>query len=142
MKKYIICDLDGTLFTAANGEPWYDRNFLIDKTIPEVKELLRRFSDHCLLFVTGRKEKYRGETCTRLYREGFDVLNNSGLELFMRRNMDNRHDAAVKEEIYQIKIKPHYEIAFVLDDLEECCQMWKRQGLFVFQVVQDESKNK
>lgn len=137
-KKYIICDLDGTLFTAANGEPWFDRNFLIDKVIPETKELLRRYSDHCILFVTGRKEKHRGNTVVRLHREGFDVLNNTGLELFMRRNMDPRPDAKIKEEIYQIKIKPHYEIAFVLDDLYEVCEMWKKQGLFVFQIVQEE----
>lgn len=138
MKKYIICDLDGTLLTAANGQPWHDRNFLIDKEVTQVRELLYRYWDHCILFVTGRKEKYRQQTIARLYQSGFDVENNSGLELFMRRNMDNRPDAVIKEEIYQIKIKPYYDIAFVLDDLEEVCQMWKKQGLFIFQIVQEE----
>lgn len=138
MKKYIICDIDGTLLTAAEGEPWFDRNFLIDKTIPQTRELLKRYSDHCLIFVTGRKEKYRGDTIARLWNDGFDVLNNKGIELFMRRNNDNRSDAKVKEEIYQIKIKPHYQIAFVLDDLQEVCEMWKKQGLFIFQIVQEE----
>lgn len=137
-RKYIICDLDGTLLTAAEGEPWYDRNFLIDKEIPEIKELLKRYSDHCILFVTGRKEKYRSDTILRLYRAGFDVVNNPGLELFMRGNHDDRPDEEVKQDIYNHKIKDKYEIEFVLDDLTDCCQMWKNEGLFCLQIWQEE----
>lgn len=137
-QKYIICDLDGTLFIKADGEPWLDRNFLIDKVIPETMELLKRYSDHCILFVTGRKEKYRYDTTVRLWQVGIDISGNDGLELFMRGNFDDRADEVVKEEIYQRNIVGKYEIAFVLDDLTECCQMWKNQNLFCLQIWQKE----
>lgn len=141
-KKYIICDLDGTLFLDSNGTKRRERDFLTDHVVPEVRELLQRYYDHCILFVTGRKEKYRQDTTDKLWSIGFDVEGNTGIELFMRRNKDERPDAIVKEEIYQIKIKPHYEIAFVLEDLAEVCEMWKTQGLFVFRIMQNEKGRK
>jgi FMN phosphatase YigB (HAD superfamily) len=135
--KWIICDLDGTLFTAATGEDWYDRNFLIDKTIPEVKNLLVRFKDHGIIFLTGRKEKYRGQTITRLLDENYDVLNNSRkYKLFMRKDNDNRQDWEIKIEVYFIKIKPHFDIAFVIEDRMSVCKMWNELDLFVFCVNQ------
>lgn len=135
-QKFIICDLDGTLFLDPSGQHRYERDFENDIVIPQTWDLLKRYPKHGMLFITGRKEKFHYPTDKALWKIGFDIEFNSSVKLFMRSNHDDRSDEIVKKEIYQKNIAGRYEIDFVLENRPRVVRMWRDLGLFVFEVNQ------
>jgi len=57
-------------------------------------------------------------------------------QLYMRATDDTRKDSIVKQEIYDKHIKDKYNVVFVFDDRPQVVQMWRDNGLFVFDVNQ------
>jgi len=112
-----------------------------------------------ILFFTGRPKRYREKTINWLNEADLDT----SYTLFMRpdylpgqdiyfdlhdpsqcniegcdcRNLktDNRPAHIVKKETYESQIKNKYDVLFVIDDSEECCQMYKNLGLTVLKVM-------
>ena len=87
-----------------------------------------RKKGHPIILVSGRPGNYREATEKWLDKHGFefDVL-------LMRRAGDKRPDTEVKKEIYDKCLKK-YEIECVFDDRPRIINMWKEQGLKVFDV--------
>lgn len=151
MKKYIVCDLDGTI--ALNTH----RQYLIDKTVPPdqkrnwdeftrrsmydspnkpVIELLRRFSqDRVIIIMTGRSEAAR--RTTEIWLDYFRV---PYTQLIMRKKDDHRHDIELKPELLEeIKDIVHFgEIDFFIDDRQTVVDRWRQMGFTVFQVAPGE----
>ena len=121
-------------------------------------------SEFNILFITGRKELCRESTVyfimdnitywkypDRLpidllekyeyndYEESgmYDLEPNPKLavaKLFMRGDTDHRDGEVLKKEIYENHIKGKYDIVAVYEDDPKICNMYKKEGLFVFQV--------
>lgn len=136
LPEAIICDLDGTLALFGDANP-YDRNFLEDVVNKPVLSIIQNFSDmHQIIFVSGRKSKFRKQTIQWL-REQLGWLTKDIDEfLFMpRADDDNRKDVIIKQEIYEARIKGKYNILFILDDRNQVVDFWRSQGLTCFQVA-------
>ena len=143
MISTIICDLDGTLCNdhhrRIHGVPqWeatqYDQYYSTmskDEPYGWCVELLVMYwrSGYNILFVTGRPERFRGETELWLEKHlPFGVK-----QLYMRPDGDYRCDTIIKEEIYRRHIEPNHRIELVLDDRDRVVKMWRSFGLTCLQ---------
>lgn len=134
-KKTIICDIDGTVALIGDRSPFEWQKVDLDKPINQVLDVLKSLQkamNYKLIFVSGRDEECREKTETWLQ----NVAQISFDALYMRKNKDYRGDYLVKEEIYQTILKEKYNIAFVIDDRPQVVKVWKKLGLFVFDVNQ------
>ena len=151
----VIFDIDVVLAEKSpdRGYRAYDKVDL-DKPVKETLRLLNYYAnklDHPeILFITGRKEYCRAMTIDWLvfqsnkndvtYTEDFDILGR-GLSsyhfdnLFMRGDTDHRKSEILKKEIYDNHIKDKYDVVAAFEDDPEVAQMYKKEGLFVFQVL-------
>ncbi len=126
----IIVDLDGTLALFENQSP-YDRLFLNDTPNEAVVNLVRIMALYARIIITsGRKEEYRDVTLAWLATHGIPFAT-----LLMRQaSQAETKDAWLKEGWYNNAIAPHYNVLFVLDDRDQCIDMWRRLGLTALQV--------
>jgi predicted kinase len=122
----IMVDLDGTLALFGNKNA-YDRDFENDKLNYAVAEIIKNKN---IILVSGRKEKFRNQTLQFL-----NFYNIKFLELFMRKDNDDRKDSIVKKEIYDNEIVGKYNILFVLDDRDQVVKLWRSLGLTCLQVA-------
>lgn len=142
----IICDIDGTiaLFDRNKKNP-YDRDFENDEVNNEVNLILRLYIDSLsdidllyesnkIIFVSGRSDKFRDVTEKWIKKNVY--INDSRMELHMRKEGDFRRDSIIKKEIYNEHIKGKYNVDFVLDDRNQTVNMWRREGLKCFQVAE------
>ena len=121
----IIADIDGTVALKGDRSPYDWSRVQEDRPHWPVIELVRSlFQKHCVVFVSGRKECCR-EITTQWLEQYFDF----GIDLYMRRDDDDRDDVIVKREIYEQHIKGRYNVQLVLDDREKVVRMWRQQGL-------------
>lgn len=149
----IICDLDGTASLFCINYPCscdnnhrspYDASTSHKDTLnPAVAFVLNslgpvsyceptddNYSTH-LFMVSGREERYRGQTLEFLRDNdiAFDAL-------YMRPSLDNRDDTIIKREIFEREIKGKYNIRFVLDDRNRVVDFWRSLGITCFQVAE------
>ena len=133
MKTVIMCDLDGTLclFDRKTKNPYY-RDFENDEVNTAILYILdRRDTNHNIVFVSGRSDKFRDVTEKWLRQNIWGKHN----KLFMRKDGDNRKDSIVKQEIYENEIKGKYNVLFVLDDRNQVVELWRSLGLVCLQVA-------
>ncbi len=145
--KEFISDWDA--FYAAMGD---------DKCNEWCHEILTNLPHYYLLFITNRPEKYWRETIYWLDRHDLPT-DEKYMKLFMRPDFlpcphnppneyilcpkciksyplpDHRPSPEVKREIYQREIKNKYEVLVVLEDDEQCAEMYKSLGLVVLRVM-------
>lgn len=107
---------------------------LRDSPVPDVVNMVRELQEdgRLVVFASGRPELYRVPTelwlCKHVQEPEW---------LFMRKNGDYREDSVVKREILQ-EIKdfwPAYEVTIAIDDRPQVIEMWKEEGLTVFEQV-------
>ncbi len=138
--RAVLVDIDGTVADMGKGQPGRRGPFDWDRVheddphepILELVRLLATF--YFVFFVSGRDEECRDATMAwliahRALEEGFEH------RLYMRPHKDNRPDELVKREIYEKKIAPHFDVAWVLDDRNKVVAMWRSLGLTVLQVA-------
>lgn len=126
-----IFDIDGTL-AKMNGRSPYDMT-KISTDIPNhnITMIARIISKSGLpiIIVSGREDSCRDET------EDWLINNNIPFnELFMRKTGDNRNDAIIKREIYDLELKDKYNILAVFDDRNRVVDMWRSLGITCLQV--------
>jgi hypothetical protein len=131
MKTAIIVDIDGTVATRTNRDP-YEYDKVIDdapkKDVIEVIVAMWR-AGHEVIFVSARDDSCFVDTRNwlRLYCPPHNLL-------LMRKTGDVRDDAIVKREIYESLIKPKYDVVAVFDDRNKVVDMWREIGLTCLQV--------
>lgn len=131
----VICDLDGTLALFGDKSP-YDRNYAEDDINGAVGFLLRELPKYItVIFVTGRKEKYREVTQKWIFTQSIVNKLQFSYKLLMRKTDDTRKDFVVKKELYDTEIKGKFNVIFVLDDRNQVVKMWREIGLTCFQVA-------
>ena len=133
-QKAIIVDIDGTI-SHKNGRDWYEYEKAINDTPDEavlsvVKSLHK--SGYKVIVVTCRSKECRKVTVAWLHQHLPEAE-----FLIMRDQADFRHDAQVKQEMYEKNIAPHYDVMCVFDDIDRVVSMWREIGLKCFQVQEE-----
>lgn len=142
--KYIMVDIDGTVadcehrvkYVQTKPSNWkaFNRAAEFDRPIAQVVDMVLRFrEDYMVVFCSGRSDDMRDMT------EKWIEQHMSGIgsyDLYMRKTGDYRGDDIVKAELYA-RIYEEYGNSkpyFVLDDRPRVINVWKKLGLFVFDV--------
>jgi hypothetical protein len=102
----------------------------IQSTIDILKILQKNYP---IIFCSGRPSRLSTETSLWLHKNG---LVTEDTRLFMRQDDDTREDYIVKQEIYDLYIKPYFEVKLVIDDRKQVVDMWRRNGLTCWQVAE------
>jgi hypothetical protein len=135
--KAVSIDLDGTL-SLPNGRNPYDGSRcdsdLLNFPVYEVAHGLF-LKGYSILFVSGREDRWIVQTVSFLSKHLTWYHENIMDSLYMRKSGDYRDDRIVKEEMYQDRIFPHYEVVLVLDDRGKVVKHIRGLGLTVFQVA-------
>ena len=131
MQKAVIVDIDGTVATRTNRDPYDYSKVLDDAPKPDVIEVVNCLwkAGHKIIFVSARDDSCYDDTFEwlRLHCPPF-------MKLFMRKTGDTRNDGVVKREIYEELIKPNFDVVCVLDDRQRVVDMWRSIGLTCLQV--------
>lgn len=159
--KAIIIDIDGTLANIDHRRHFVDpkKNFTINgdqngiypnnwkpdwKSFNEAMKadtpnewcirIIQNFkADFCIIFVTGREEKYREITdefiIWSLNPERGWVVFPWKSHLFMRPTKDYRPDVQIKRDIYEQHIKDNYDVLFAIDDRKVIVDLWRSLGI-------------
>ena len=138
-KKIVICDIDGTIANNDHrqhfleGKKDWDGFFSSlseDKPIFEIINKINNlnFKGHKITFLTGRPEKYRGETKKWLNRFfSFKYC------LIMRKDNDRRNKLNIKRELFDENFSKE-SIHMVFENDEQLIEMWKNLNLSVYEV--------
>lgn len=157
--KYIICDLDGTLFDVSHRLPLlkncrdekdYDKfhsMHIEDKINDKVMGLLGicygyyyKFSDYIkIIYITGRHEKFRKSTIKQLKKEGLNefepIPTQPKFKLYMKPSYEIYTPDFVKDTLKTIfGIYGKENCLFVLDDRPTTIKIYRDTGLLCLQV--------
>lgn len=139
-----VFDLDGTLadcdhrrhYIASKPKNWkaFFAGIKHDPVHPGVEKVFKALtaSGATVLLCSGRPESTRKDTEQWLV----DNCLWDYQELYMRPNNDSRPDDTVKEELLAKMRADGFKPTFVFDDRKKVCDMWIRNGLFLFDVSQ------
>ncbi len=130
--KAIIVDVDGTIALRRGRSPYdYEK---CDTDEPEDRVLQVVYDLHSagyeVLFVSGREKVGNCELKTSQWISNHYA---GTFRLFMRNEGDHRADKLVKEEIYHEYIEPNYDVVAVIDDRNQCVDLWRSLGLLALQ---------
>lgn len=131
LTKAIIVDIDGTIALRHNRSPFewdkvcqdQPRKFIIDL----IKSYWKSKLQCHIIFVSGRDSICRHET-TEWIQDNMGLMYQS-IELYMRKEGDQRKDTIVKEEIFWDNIADHYNVLSVFDDRPCVVEMWYDIGI-------------
>jgi|APGre2960657404_1045060.scaffolds.fasta_scaffold69859_2 predicted secreted acid phosphatase len=139
-QKAVIFDIDETVANKSKerGYREYDKVDL-DTPIKPTIEVLRHYFQvgYKIIFITSRRECCREKTVQWLYKYiGVEY------ELFMRQEKQSKKEKyaeseVVKLEIYNQYVKDFYDVEAVFEDRQCVIEMWREQGLYVFNCRQN-----
>lgn len=144
MSKVIIVDIDGTIADATHRlhyiktkpKDWkaFFRESINDPIYEDVHWLVNTLIDsgNKILFVTARPENEREQTVKWLHETA--GMENKYEKLYMRYPGDYRDDWVVKRDILSDIRNDGYDPFLALDDRDGVVSMWRSEGLFCFQV--------
>lgn len=131
----IIVDIDGTVALRGDRGPYDWHRVLEDepnRPVIQVVIALQLLGYHTI-FLSGRMEQCRADTALWLQRNGLveDHLNPMfcahSWDLLMRADSDIRPDELVKDQIFQEKIAPFFDVLCVFDDRNKVVKMWREK---------------
>lgn len=132
LPRAIIVDIDGTVAKMDGRKP-YDWHLVgTDKPNEPIVNIVKTFSEtHAIIFMSGRDGSCWTETWDWI-KEHFPDM---AFSLFMRRAGDNRKDSIIKRELFDGHVRDQFYVDFVLDDRNQCIDLWRRDlGLVCLQV--------
>lgn len=141
-KKWVLCDLDGTIadishrlpFVKQEPKDWKTFFSLIpnDKVRLDVKARLDAYREegYEIIFISARPETHKELTIEWLQNNGLSF----GWTLIMRRKDDHRVDSEVKQSMLETYFPDKTLIHAVIDDRPSVIRMWQANGLDVVDV--------
>lgn len=133
----IIVDLDGTLCLLGDRNPYDAEKCHLDTLDPVVDDIATMYWEqgYHVIFLSGRKEKYRKQTEEWLRAHGWaDIRRVHGP--FMRATEDGRPDFIVKAELFDKHVRGKFNVKFALDDRNQVVDMWRGMGIKCLQVAE------
>lgn len=147
----VIFDIDGTLADCSHRahhlqeEPknWeaFFAGCVNDDPIRPVVDLAKNFFDFKqVVFITGRSAEHRPQTVAWLSAQLGRPSYMIEARLYMRSSGDRRQDSEVKLELLEQMLEdlclPASSVWGIFEDRLSCCEMWVKEGFFVFDVSQ------
>lgn len=137
LEECIIIDIDGTLAHISVpdvGSPRnpYDASLSGSDTVDDAVSNVAAMAyghGYKIILLTGRHSGHLQVTKDWLEENGISYD-----EIYCREEGDKRPDEEVKQELYERNIAGKYNVKYVIDDRPKVCRMWRRLGLFTFQV--------
>jgi hypothetical protein len=135
--KAWIVDIDGTVALKGERGPFdwgrVGEDEPNEPIIALVRALMRDGWE--VRYVTGRMGQCRDETLAWLRKH---VMSSTlPTDLYMREDDDYRRDEILKREIYETRIRGHFDVAGVIDDRAKVVRMWRDElGLTCLQVAE------
>lgn len=144
----IIFDLDGTLcdvqhrrrYVMTEPKNWdaFNAACVLDKPLPHVLAIFNLIKNHHhaqIVFCSGRSGEFEKET--REWISFFLDMKHEDIILFIRHQDDRRSDNIVKKEFLDhMRIELGWNILFAFDDRNQVVDMWRENGVPVFQVAE------
>lgn len=131
----VLVDIDGTVAKMQNryAYDWHRVGEDIPKTdVIRLVKTLKNAGDE-IIFFSGRDEVCREESKAWIC-ENFN-WEASEYQLFMRKSNDQKKDADIKLELFNVHIRDKYYVELVIDDRQQVVDMWRRKlGLTCVQV--------
>ena len=126
----VIFDIDNTILYHTNRSPYNWSDLSGDKLIPGMDHLIDMFNfyDYYVIIMTGRPESVRYQTKEWLSKNGI-VYD----ELIMKPEQFEKGFIFKQRELVQLLEK--YDIKFVFDDDQKCANMYKENGIIIFQPI-------
>ena|SRR5690242_14782162 len=139
-RNVVLVDMDGTLADVSHRLHWvragkknwkkFFREMHKDPPNPVVLDWVRNLvPEYQIVIVSGRPADYRDMTVDWLNRYGVPFS-----EIYMRPSGDRRPDHIVKREL--LEEIGEERVAFVIDDRNSVCDMWRGQGLTCYQIAE------
>jgi len=135
LPEIVLFDIDGTL-AHMNGKrgPFDWHRVDVDDLDAVVHDAFKRHQKvgDKIGILSGRSSDARKKT-----EEWLEFYGLTGYEfLYMRGSTDFRKDNAVKQQIYEERVKPFYNVKVIYDDRDQVVKMWRSLGLKCFQVAE------
>lgn len=139
-QKAVIFDIDETVANKSKerGYREYDKVDLDTPITPTIAVLRLYFqAKYKIIFITSRREFCREKTVVWL-----DKYIGVEYQLFMRQEKQSKKEKytdseLVKLDIYNKSIKDLYDVEAVFEDRQSVIEMWRGQGLYVFNCRQN-----
>jgi hypothetical protein len=136
-----LCDIDGTIAEIEHRRHWvrckprnwpaFEKNMHLDTLIEPVAAVIRALHSHGNRIIMCSA---RGEQSRKVTEEWLQNNNICYEDLYMRPLKDSRDDQLVKKEMLDRIRNDGYNPVAVIDDRPKVVRMWRKQGLFVFDV--------
>ena len=134
----VLVDIDGTVALHGDRDPYdtsrYHEDAVNEAVVTAVAAL--QSTGHCVLFCSGRDEKFRKVTMQWLHEKILWPLGIMPVNLYMRPEGDTRRDDVVKLELFDQWIRDRYTVTCVFDDRDRVVKAWRGIGLTVLQVAE------
>lgn len=148
--RTIIFDIDGTLadvahrrhHVASKPKNWpaffaaMDKDPPVKNVVEFCQQVLRRMVCK-VVYCSGRGEEYRTVTEAWLrehvYKGLFSNWDTAAIDLRMRPAKDSRDDRIIKREMLDALRAEGHDIWFAVDDRQRVVDMWRENGVTVFQ---------
>lgn len=130
----VVFDVDGTLARHHNRSPYDYTKVSDDLPIKDVCEIASVLAErYNFIVVSGRDDSCREDT--DLWLQEYVGLDAGKYHLLMRKTGDQRPDWVIKNEIYDDRIIPYFNITMVFDDRDQVVTHLRRRGITVAQVA-------
>ena len=144
----ILCDIDGTVADLEHRRHWLkskpknwkafyadvSKDAPIESTIFVIRELAKT---NRIIFCTGRSSEHKTKTVQWLEKY---VHLKQDLLLYMRQEGDYRDDSIIKLELLDQIRRDGFDPKFVFEDRKRVKRMWVENGIFVFDVNQQDEE--
>ncbi|GAA2577776.1 AAA family ATPase [Microbacterium binotii] len=131
LPSVVMVDIDGTLAHNASGRSFYDMTRVGEDTLDaNIAAIVNAIEEtHRVILMSGRDETARADTVEWLAKNGVRYDH-----LFMRAAGDTRRDDVVKASLFDLHVRPRFNVLGVIDDRPQVCRMWRAMGLTTLQV--------
>ncbi len=135
-RNVVLVDMDGTIADATRRErrflrgakkdwPGFFRDMESDPPIADVLARVKQLSsDHDIVILTGRPEKYRSNTEHWLEQHRVKYIH-----LLMRRHGDTRPDYVAKAALLDEFLAGGRKVVLALDDRGPVCEAYRERGV-------------
>lgn len=142
-RPIVIFDIDGTLanidhrlsYVQKSPKDWagFYSHVMADKVNTPIADWLEACRKDMQVVICSGRPTYFGNIQLAVHTEWWlDVKHIQYDHLFMRQDHDHRVDSEVKQDI--LNLLPKDKIAFVVDDRKQVVDMWRKNGLKVYQI--------
>lgn len=126
----VIFDIDNTILYHTNRTPFDWSDLSGDTLIQGMDHLIDMFNfyDYYIIIMTGRPESVRSQTKEWLSKNGI-VYD----ELIMKPEQFEKGFIFKQREL--VRLLENYDVKFAFDDDQKCANMYKENGIIIFQPI-------